>query len=67
MAAVNNPVPDPVNVEGLEALMSLACQKCRTVYFARQPETAVKLGISHAQECGTGKILIAELVTAAIT
>jgi hypothetical protein len=58
-----NPVPATIDLAGPAMLMSLACQKCRKVYFSRDPQDAVKLGISHVQECGTNKILIAELVT----
>jgi hypothetical protein len=60
-----NPVPQTIELAGPAVLMSLACQKCRKVFFSRKPEDAVKQGIAHAQECGTNKILIAELVVAA--
>ena len=63
MTPIKNPVPAPITVDGPAVLMSLACQKCRTVFFSRQPEAAVQQGLAHAAECGTNKILIAELVT----
>jgi len=65
MTPTKNPVPDPITVAGPAGLMSLACSKCRTVFFSRQPEDAVTLGLEHAQECGANKIMIAELVTSA--
>jgi hypothetical protein len=67
MTPPQNPVPATIELAGPAALMSLACQKCRKVFFSRTPEAAVKQGIGHAQECGTNKILIAELVTQAGT
>jgi hypothetical protein len=67
MTSPTNPVPATIVVAGPSMLLALACQKCREVYFMREPEAAVKLGMGHAEECGTDKIVIAELVTAAGT
>lgn len=66
MTPKQNPTPEPIELTGPAVLMSLACQKCRRVMFSRSPEGAVKMGIEHAQQCETNKILIAELVTAVV-
>jgi len=66
MTPKRNAVPDPIKVAGPAGLLSMACQECRTVFFSREPEDAVKQGLAHAQECQTNKILIAELVTSAV-
>lgn len=63
MTPQKNPIPDPIQVDGPAVLMSLSCNKCRRVRFARSPESAVTIGLEHAQECGTTGITIAELVT----
>lgn len=60
-----SPVPEPIVVIGPDVLMAVACQKCRKAMFSRSPEQAVTAAIEHAQECGTNKVVVAELVTAA--
>lgn len=64
MTPQTNPVPEMIAVSGPAVLMSLSCNKCRTVRFSRSPEDAVTLGLAHAQECGASGITIAELVIA---
>lgn len=36
------------------------------VMFSRSPEESVNLGLGHAQECGSSRITVAELVTAKV-